>query len=123
METQQYAQKILRVGKALLAAYVVTAVCLLTVAFLLLKLDLSQSNVSVGIIVTYLVSCFLGGFILGKTMEQRKFLWGMVLGIIYFLITLIISLVAFHGISSSVNHLFTTLLICIAGGMAGGMVS
>ena len=82
METQQYAQKILRVGKALLAAYVVTAVCLLTVAFLLLKLDLSQSNVSVGIIVTYLVSCFLGGFILGKTMERRKFLWGMVLGII-----------------------------------------
>jgi putative membrane protein (TIGR04086 family) len=123
METQQSAQKILRVGKAVLAAYIVTAICLLAVAFLLLKLDLSQANVNVGIIVTYLVSCFLGGFILGKTMERRKFLWGVILGVIYFLITLIISLIAYHGVSSSANHVITTLLICIGGGMAGGMVS
>ena len=62
-QTQPVVQKMLRVLKALLAAYLLTTVCLMILAFLLLKLDLNEGNVNIGIIITYLLSCFLGGFV------------------------------------------------------------
>ena len=65
-------RKILSVAKALLAAYGVTAVLLLILALLLLKLNLSEGIVAVGIMATYLISCFLGGFLLGKAWENTN---------------------------------------------------
>lgn len=122
-QTQPVVQKMLRVLKALLAAYLLTTVCLMILAFLLLKLDLNEGNVNIGIIITYLLSCFLGGFILGKTMGRRKFLWGMGLGVAYFVIALVISAIAYQGMPSVATHVITTMLLCVGGGMGGGMLS
>ena len=121
-QTQPVVQKMLRVLKALLAAYLLTTVCLMILAFLLLKLDLNEGNVNIGIIITYLLSCFLG-FILGKTMGRRKFLWGMGLGAAYFVIALVISAIAYQGMPSVATHVITTMLLCVGGGMGGGMLS
>lgn len=122
-QTQSVVQMILRVVKALLAAFALTAVCLVILALLLLKLNLSEANVNVGIVVTYLLSCFVGGFILGKTMGKRKFLWGMGLGAVYFVIAFLISVITGGGIPTAVAHVAVTMLLCLGGGMAGGMVS
>lgn len=121
--TRPVIQKTLRVLKALLAAYALTAVCLLILAILLLKLSLNEANVNLGILITYILSCFLGGFILGKTMGRRKFLWGLGLGAVYFLIAFLISLLAFPGAFAGATHLITMLLICAGAGTAGGMLS
>ena len=99
-QTQPVVQKMLRVLKALLAAYLLTTVCLMILAFLLLKLDLNEGNVNIGIIITYLLSCFLGGFIL-----------------------LVISAIAYQGMPSVATHVITTMLLCVGGGMGGGMLS
>ena len=69
--------------KSLLASYVLTALLLFLLAFLLYKFDLGESKVNLGITVIYILSCFLGGFLVGKGAGTRKFLWGMVLGAIY----------------------------------------
>lgn len=122
-QTRPVIQKILRVTKALLAAYILTAVCLIVLAFLLLKLDLSEAGIHAGIIVTYLLSCFAGGFILGKTMGTKKYLWGLALGITYFLIAFLISTIAFHGNPSIWSQVLISMLLCMGGGMAGGMIS
>lgn len=122
-QTQPIVQKILRVVKALLVSYILTAVCLLILSFLLLKMNLTEANVNIGIIVTYLLSCFLGGFVLGKAMGKRKFLWGIALGASYFLIAFLISAFVYQGNPSAVSHVLTTLLLCLGGGMAGGMIS
>ena len=122
-QTQPVVQKILRVVKALFVSYILTAVCLLILALLLLKMNLTEANVNIGIIVTYLLSCFLGGFVLGKTMGKRKFLWGIALGASYFLIAFLISAFVYQGSPSAVSHVMTTLLLCLGGGMAGGMIS
>lgn len=122
-QTQPVLQKMLCVLKALLAAYLLTTVCLMILAFLLLKLDLNEGNVNIGIIITYLLSCFLGGFILGKAMGRRKFLWGMGLGAAYFTIALVISALAYQGMPSAATHVITTMLLCVGGGMGGGMLS
>ena len=49
--------------KALLCAYVVTGILLLILALLLYKAGLSEENVNAGILLTYVISTFSGGFV------------------------------------------------------------
>ena len=50
----------------LVAMYVITGLLLVVLAALLGRLDLSDAAVSIGIIAIYIVSCFAGGFLIGK---------------------------------------------------------
>ena len=112
-----------RLIKSLLAAYIVTGLLLLLLALLLYKLQLSESVVNIGIIAVYVAACFLGGFLEGKMMKTRKFLWGGAFGLLYFAVLAIISLAVGQGFSGSSSHFVTTLILCMAGGTLGGMVS
>ena len=112
-----------RLIKSLLAAYIVTGLLLLLLALLLYKLQLSESVVNIGIIAIYVAACFLGGFLEGKMMKTRKFIWGGAFGLLYFAVLAIISLAVGQGFSGSSSHFVTTLILCMAGGTLGGMVS
>lgn len=112
-----------RLIKSLLAAYIVTGLLLLLLALLLYRLQLSESVVNIGIIAIYVAACFLGGFLEGKMMKTRKFLWGGAFGLLYFAVLAIISLAVGQGFSGSSSHFVTTLILCMAGGTLGGMVS
>ena len=114
---------VIRMIKALLASYIVTGAFLLVLALLLYKLQLSESIVNIGIIAIYVISCFLGGFLEGKMMKTRKFLWGGAFGLLYFVVLAVISLAASQGFSGSSSHFVTTLILCMAGGTLGGIVS
>lgn len=109
--------------KCLLAAYVLTGGCLMLLALLLYRFRLSEQVVSIGIIVIYVAAVFTAGFIAGKRMQSRKFLWGLAVGIAYFGIMVLVSLAVNHGLKGFDMHFFTTLAICAAGGMLGGMLS
>lgn len=109
--------------KALLAGYVVTGILLMILALLLYKIDLDEQKVTVGIVATYVISTFVGGFIMGKLVEEQKFIWGLVLGVIYFLLLFAVSFAVNHRLQSNGTNLVTTLLLCAGGGMLGGMVS
>ena len=107
----------------LLIMYVITGLALLALALLLFKMQLSENVVTIGIMVIYIVSCLIGGLIAGKRIQVRKFLWGVVVGAVYFVILLIGSLLMNRGISSDTVHVTTTLVMCMAAGMIGGMIS
>ena len=109
--------------KALLCAYVVTGILLLVLTLLLYKAGLSEENVNAGIILVYVISTFSGGFVIGKLTGMRKFLWGLLLGAIYFVLLLLISLGIYHSLQADVMNLVTTFLLCAGGGMLGGMIS
>ncbi|MCD8337788.1 MAG: TIGR04086 family membrane protein, partial [Lachnospiraceae bacterium] len=68
-----------------------TIVLLLGFAFLLLKLQLDAGKTEIGILVIYVLSCFIGGWYCGRKAGQRKFLWGLLTGILYFLLLLVVS--------------------------------
>ena len=53
--------------KALLLAYAATGILLLILAFLLYKMGLGESQINIGIMVTYIVSCLFGGFYKDKS--------------------------------------------------------
>lgn len=114
---------LIRMLKALLFSYGVTVLLLLLLTILLYKAGLDEENINAGITVTYLISTLAGGFILGRIMKQKRFLWGIVLGILYFLLLFLISLGIYHTIQAPAAGILTTLAICTAGGAVGGMLS
>ena len=109
--------------KSLLTSYILTAVSLLILALLLYRLDLNEQKVTMGIIVIYVLSTFAGGFLMGKLVGERKFLWGFMLGTMYFLVLFGISLAVDQDLNRNGMNLVTTMVLCAGGGMLGGMVS
>ena len=109
--------------KALLCAYLVTGMFLLILALLLYKAGLSEENVNLGIILIYVIGTFSGGFVMGKLEGQKKFLWGLGTGVLYFVLLLLISFGMYREVSSGTGDLFLTFALCTGGGMLGGMVS
>lgn len=109
--------------KSLLCAYVVTGILLVILTLLLYKAGLSEEIVNAGILLIYVISSFSGGFVMGKLAGNRKFLWGLITGTLYFLLLMAISLGLYHSVQADVMNIATTFLLCAGGGMLGGMVA
>lgn len=109
--------------KGLLFSYIITAFMLLLLSLLMLKLDLPSAVISGGINLAYILSTFVGGFFVGKKLEQKKFLWGLVMGVLYFLVLLLVCLAMNSNTPLPLGGLFTVLIICGLSGMLGGMIS
>lgn len=109
--------------KVFLFSYALTAVLLLFLALLLYKLRISETVVNVGIILIYIITCFLAGFITGKKTGNRKFIWGLVVGIGYFVILAVISVLMAKGVGELGGSFASTLFLCAGSGMLGGMLS
>lgn len=109
--------------KSLLIAYTLTAACLILLAFLLYRFSLGKRPVEIGIILIYVLSTFAAGYINGKRAETKKYLWGLCIGCIYFMILVLASLGVHHSVSAAGIRFITTFLLCAGGGMLGGMLS
>ena len=109
--------------KGLLLSYILTAGLLLLLALALFKMNLTEKPVAIAIIVIYVVTTMFAGFVTGKKMQSRKFLWGLVMGILYFAVLALVSLVVKQSPDALGNSFFTTLMLCAGGGMLGGMLS
>lgn len=107
----------------LVAMYVITGLLLVFLATLLGRIELSDAAVSIGIIATYIVSCFTGGFLIGKKKKRKKYLWGLCVGAFYFAVLLLGNLVVNRGLDGQLVQMLTTAVLCILSGMAGGMLS
>jgi len=109
--------------KTLLFSYILTGALLALLAFLLYKVGLTESIVSIVIIAIYVAATFFAGFVAGKRLKNRKFLWGLLMGSAYFLVLLGISMVLGEPAGQLGDSVITTLVLCAAGGMLGGMLS
>lgn len=108
---------------SLLFSYILTVLMLGVLAFLLYKLQLGEKAVNIAIIVIYVAATVFGGFLAGKRMGNRRFLWGLALGGAYFIILAAVSLIVGKGNIQMGSSFFTTLVLCAGGGMLGGMLS
>lgn len=109
--------------KCLLLSYLLTTGLLLLLALLLYRFDLTEKVVSACIVGIYILVTFLAGFLAGKREGNRKFLWGLLLGGLYFLILIVISLIVNQGMGEVAGNFFTVLILCCGSGMLGGMLS
>lgn len=80
--------------RSLLLAYGVTGLFLLTLAFLLFQFEFGGGTAAVGIIIIYVVSCLVGGFMAGKIIRKDRYIWGIVTGLSYYVLLLLVSFLA-----------------------------
>lgn len=116
-------RKVMWMLKSILASYIVTAVLLLILTFFVYKFELGEKVATAGIVAIYVLSTLIGGLIIGKIAQTRRFIWGISLGIIYFLLLLLITFGVYREINADIGNLITTLILCSGGGMIGGMIS
>lgn len=109
--------------KSLLFSYILTGVLLAFLSFLLYKIGLDEKIVSAAIIAIYVGATFFAGFMAGKKIQNKRFLWGLLEGCAYFCILAVLSF-ATGGEGAELGSSFlTTFVLCGAGGMLGGMLS
>ena len=123
MENMQKNIKVIWWIKSLLASYIVTGILLLVLTFFMYKFELNEKIVSAVIVGIYVVSTLIGGMIIGKLTKSKRYLWGMVLGIIYFVLLLLITLGVYRTLNGDSVSIVTSLILCAGGGMTGGMIS
>ena len=109
--------------KFLLVSFLISVLLLFLLAFFLFKFHLSDAVISASVIVIYVLSNFLAGFLAGKTMGQQKYVWGLGLGAAYFGILFLVSLLCGQSPEEVGSGISMTLFLCLASGMLGGMLS
>lgn len=109
--------------KCLLVSYVLTAGLLLLLALMLYRFGLKENIVNICIIAIYVIVTFLSGMMAGKRAGSRRFLWGLVMGVLYFVVLAAVSLAVNRSLQDVANNFVTVFLLCAGSGMLGGMVS
>ena len=108
--------------KLLLIGYVISGIILVVLALMMLKTNVSPGVISGGLLFAYILSCFIGGLLLGKKMGKRKYLWGVLFGLLYFVTLFVISLAMKNVTGEMSTETVTIMLLCASGGMLGGML-
>ena len=108
--------------KCLLAAYILTGALLILLSLLVYKLRLSEQIVSAAVIGIYIAVNLAAGWLTGKKMQSRKFLWGLLMGSAYFLILTVVSLAVDHDLGKLPGEFLTVLVLCGGSGTLGGML-
>lgn len=114
---------VFKILSTLLIMYVITGLLLFGMAFLLYKFQLGEAFVSMGIIVVYVLSGFVGGVVMGIRMKVPCGFWGLLLGTVYFLILFVGSAILNHGMPQDILRMLAVWIMCACGGMLGGMIS
>ena len=64
-----------RMVRALIVTYILSGILLAVLSFALFKFRLPENQVNVAVCAVYVISCFFGGILAGKTMRTRRFFW------------------------------------------------
>lgn len=115
--------KFVETVKSLLFSYTLTILFLLLLSLGVYFLHFHSGIVNISIIFIYILTCFLGGLRLGKKIGHQRFLWGTMLSVCYIGLLLCASLVIHHSITFTTLPNLTAIVLCLASGMLGGMVS
>lgn len=115
--------KVRAILRSLLFSYAVTGIFLLLLAFLLFQFDLGEKPVSAGIVAVYILSCLLGGFMAGKIIRKDKYLWGILVGVFYYLLLITVSFAVKGKWDMSLMHAVTTFFMCLGAAALEGMLS
>ena len=109
--------------RSLLISYLISALLLTVLAFALFQMKLSPSRVAAAVYGIYGISCFFGGVLAGKAIRSRRFFWGLLSGLLYFLVLALMSFLLHKGLETDTKTLTLILAACAGCGTVGGMVS
>lgn len=113
---------VIQMPKGLAVSYVISGLVLLLLAFLMYKNDLGEGVVRGVILFAYVISCFIGGMVVNTKRTQRCYLWGMLQGILYYVVLIGVSMVFNRVLVNEIQGALPAFFLCAFGGMLGGMM-
>lgn len=108
--------------KGFFVSFVLTALLLVVVAFVLYQTKASVEHIGGAILLVYAVAAFVGGMIFSAQKDSRHYLMGGLFGLAYFGVIYGVSAVWNKSLSTMFPAILTTLLVCVLAGMLGGML-
>lgn len=104
-------------------SYILTMLILLIIAFLMLKAGLGGTVVSVALVISWILPLFAGGFFMGRHVEHKRYLWGLTVGILYFIIYLLLSVIIKTEPSPVLSDYIKRGILILLSATFGGMLS
>lgn len=101
----------------------ITVIALLLAALWMYRSSPGESFVNAVVLLIYIISNFVGGFIIGKCATRRRYLWGFGMGNAYFLLLLGLSMLIGNGGAIGVIHGILTYCVITVSGSIGGMLA
>ena len=106
--------------KELLVQIILSTVLVVILAFIVFELSLGDGIIR--ILAIYGICSLVGGLILGKNIQKRKFLWGLVAGAIYIGLIMGISFIIRDETGGGAIGLGTGVAVALGFGTFGGML-
>lgn len=108
---------------ALIVGFIITGAGIIALAICLLLFSISEEMVDGGILIIYILSCFIAGMIIGRKRKTKRFLWGMLIGLVYYSVLYLASFLMVEPTHSLMSDVITTWMICCGSATLGGMLS
>lgn len=116
-------KKSVSIVKGLIISYLLTIIMLFIIAVVVYKIGISDNTLNILVILVYIVATFVGGFYTGRKVEEKRFIWGALFGLMYITVALLVSLMISGEAGGGGVQRVTRSIMCIAGGMLGAMLS
>ena len=107
---------------AWLLSVVVSAAGILLAALIFFMVGEGQNRVGIAVYVIVVLAVLIGGIYAGHRIGQRRFMWGLALGAIYYVSLCLISVASGCMDAADWQFCLPFVLLCLGGGMLGGMI-
>ncbi|MCQ2539116.1 MAG: TIGR04086 family membrane protein [Acetatifactor sp.] len=108
-------------AKYALFSYLLTGAALLVVSFLFYRMNWGEKGLTIAVTVIYALVTFVAGLLCGKSMESKKYLWGLCMGVLYYVVLVVLSLIFGEQNAGNMGRFLVVFLLCAGSGMLGGM--
>lgn len=110
---------IMSLTKGAVFSYLLTAIVFIVYGILLTYTQTTEKNVQMVVMITTVISVLIGGFIASKGVNSKGLIFGMVVGVIYALIMIMISLCVLPDLKITSKMIMIIILSISAGGIGG----
>ena len=116
-------QRGIRLIQGLFLSYIMTGVSLILLSFFLYKMSWGEKKIHIGIVITYILATLIGGFYIGKKVQTKRLLMGLLFGTSYFGIILLANRFLYPGEMILGKNLITVFCMCVGVGVLGSIIS
>lgn len=113
--------KLIQVLKVAAAAVIISIVLIFICAFIAYKLRLGDAQMGLMASVIYAVGAFIAGFGMGRIKKEKRLMWGICAGFVYFTVILVVSILSGQGLYGDAGRLIRCAAICLGAGGIGGV--
>ncbi|WP_317366550.1 TIGR04086 family membrane protein [uncultured Tyzzerella sp.] len=110
---------ILSLTKGTVFSYLLTVIVFIVYGILLAYTEVTEKNIQMVVMITTVVSVLIGGFIASKGVNSKGLLFGMIVGLVYAIIMIMISFCVLPVMKITSKMIMIIILSISAGGIGG----